>query len=347
MPKRKKKKRKNSNKLILLIFLLAIFLLFFLYFITGTIESPIPRISKSKIEIKTLDQDNSVHDAIDHSFKLLGIPENLHSIEVVDNDLRITAYINKDEMDLNYANMILSGQVELAGGKVITGVDKYGGSVQILTFYDPDKSQKFIVTLKYAKAGTYAKKNSKLAIIVDDFGSFSGNFLNEFCQVDSNITFAILPDLQFSKEVMHRAAETGHETMIHIPMEPVDYPRNNPGENAIYVHRSVAENRKRMQNYIKQLPLCIGANNHMGSLATADKTVMNTVLSVLKRNDMYFIDSRTTSSSIAYSTAQEMMIPSSENMMFLDTPDTSDKTIQNKLERLLSLKKKNMIRSWL
>jgi hypothetical protein len=75
----------------------------------------------------------------------------------------------------------------------------------------------------------------------------------------------------------------------------------------------------------------------MGSLATADKDVMTVVLKVLKDNDKYFIDSRTTSSSVAYDTAQHLLMPSLENQMFLDSPDISDKTLNTKVRRVKKL----------
>ncbi len=69
----------------------------------------------------------------------------------------------------------------------------------------------------------------------------NNKLLDDFCSLNSNVTFAILPDQRYSKLVMNKAAETGHETIIHIPMEPVSYPKDNPGANAIYVHLTEKE----------------------------------------------------------------------------------------------------------
>jgi polysaccharide deacetylase 2 family uncharacterized protein YibQ len=138
---------------------------------------------------------------------------------------------------------------------------------------------------------------------------------------------------------MEKADEKGHEMLIHMPMEPLNYPKVNPGPKAIYVHDSQKDIRKKVEDYIKNLPLCIGANNHMGSLATSDTEVMHTVLSVLKQNGLFFIDSRTSQSSVAYKLAREMMIPTFENTMYLDTPNLSQEVLTEKVERLKSLMK--------
>ncbi|MDA3813637.1 MAG: divergent polysaccharide deacetylase family protein, partial [Candidatus Cloacimonetes bacterium] len=245
--------------------------------------------------------------------------------------------IDSSEMDLNYANIIISGRVELIGGKILSGKVKNNGNKQVLELEDPHDSQKYFVSLYYTKSHIETKIKTQLAIVVDDFGIRNNKLLDDFCSLNSNVTFAILPDQKFSKHVMNRAAETGHETMIHIPMEPVSYPRDNPGANAIYVHLSEKEIRRRMEGYIKQFPLCVGANNHMGSFATTDESVMKNVLQVVKDHDLYFVDSRTSQSSIAYDTAKKMLIPTLENQFFLDTPSLTDKTLAIKLRQLKNL----------
>ena len=314
------------------------------YFFKDRIQvASYPEKESTKIDVKKLEKNKTVLDALDHARTLLGVPENLFKTRINEKIIDVSLAVNKAEMDLNYANMIITGQVELSGGEVRSGKELYSGSMQILEISDRENEQEFRVKLHYAKEGDYQEEKTKLAIVVDDFGYFGGKLLDDFCALDKNITFAILPGLTFSEQVMNKANSLGHETMIHIPMEPLDYPGNDPGENAIFVHFSKKEIQKKMENYIKELPLCAGANNHMGSLATADKDVMTAVLKVLEKHEMYFIDSHTTFSSIAYDTAQRMMVPSYDNDFFLDSPDTSDETLSNKIEKLQNLKQNKIL----
>jgi polysaccharide deacetylase 2 family uncharacterized protein YibQ len=344
--KRKKRKKtsrkKTNNRKNLYTFLFVIFILFILYFLVHhRANMSVDYMTKARNLFKQdTKPQGSVEDAILHSIKLLGVPSRHHDKKIKDDAIYFYVGINKTEMDLNYANMIITGQIELSGGETISGKETDKGTKQILEFMDPIFSQKYIVTLYFAKYSDKYKKETLLAIILDDFGYFKNELLDDFCNLDPNITFAILPGISYSKIVMQKAAEKGHETMIHMPMEPLNYPRNNPGENAIYVHMTEREIRKTVQGYIKQLPLCEGANNHMGSLVTADKDIMAVVLSELKKKDLYFIDSRTSQSSIAYSLAREMMIPTLENNLFLDTPSMSDETLRNKVNQLKNMKKK-------
>lgn len=342
MPKRKKNKKKNNKFKVLVVLLIIIGIPVAYFLLTNSINISFDkRIPKKKVEIKDIKNQTNVSEAIAHAVKLLGIPDKLFKNTVLKDKVYIKLGINRDEMDLNYANMIISGQVQLVEGIIVSGVEKNNGTRQVLEFSDPIDSQEIQVILYYASGNSYGKKKTLLSVVIDDFGYFSGDLLDEFCKLNPAVTFAILPDLDHSVDVMIKAAETEHETMIHVPMEPQGYPKNNPGDNAIFVHLSKKQIIKRMKNFIKQLPLCIGANNHMGSLATADAEVMESVLEVLKREEMYFIDSRTSTSSVAYSTARDMLMPTFENMLFLDSPDAGEKTFQTKIKRLKEMKKKH------
>lgn len=274
-----------------------------------------------------------------HSKRLMGVSDKDFKHYVGEDAIYIKLGIDKRDMDLNYANMILSGQIELENGEMISGEEKDNGKQQVVKIRDNDDQQIYQVTLYYKKNTIQKNPKTQLAIVVDDFGIHNNTLLDKFCTLNKNITFAILPDQRYSELVMNKATQSGHETLIHIPMEPISYPQNNPGSNAIFVHLNEREIKKRVEKFIKQFPLCIGANNHMGSLATTDENVMRTVLSVLKDHGLFFIDSRTSTSSIAYDLAKEMIIPTFESSLFLDTPDISMKTMNSKIKILKSMAK--------
>ncbi|MEA2095903.1 MAG: divergent polysaccharide deacetylase family protein [Candidatus Cloacimonadota bacterium] len=329
----------NKNYIYILLFIGFMLLLFLFNYDKIKNLKTDQQEKKDKVSVKQKREEITVFDVIVHAKLLLGITEENYKNHIGEDAIYISIGIDRSEMDLNYANIIITGQVELVGGRIISGEEKNNGNKQVMEIEDPNDSQKYFVTLYYTKSQNITRNKTLLAIVVDDFGIRNNKLLDDFCSLNSNITFAILPDQKYSKHVMNKAAETGHETMIHIPMEPISYPRDNPGANAIYVHLSEKEIKRRMENYIKQFPLCVGANNHMGSFATTDESVMKTVLQVVKDHDLYFVDSRTSQSSIAYDVAKKMMIPTCVNQIFLDTPRITEKTLTNKIRQIKYLAK--------
>lgn len=276
---------------------------------------------------------NDISEAIEHAISLLGITDNNVKSYNKDDTKYYKIYIDQARMDLNFANLIISGQIEIYHGTIESGKELYSGSRQILYIADSDNN-KFVVTLVYSKNNTTSHSSKKLAVIVDDFGYFDSDHLQEFLDMDQGVTFSILPFEHYSQHVMNKAVKAGHETLIHMPMEPIDYPRHNPGPDAIYVHMSERDIRRTVQKYIKALPLCIGANNHMGSMVTSDAEVIRIVLEEVKKKDLFFLDSRTSQNSVAYNVARDMMIPTFENSMFLDTEPLNDSTYKAKFHRL-------------
>jgi polysaccharide deacetylase 2 family uncharacterized protein YibQ len=136
---------------------------------------------------------------------------------------------------------------------------------------------------------------------------------------------------------MQRGGRQGREVLIHVPMEPIGYPSNNPGKNAILVQHSEAHIEKLMDSFIAELPDAIGINNHMGSLATTDPEIMQYVMNSLKKHDKAFLDSRTTNVSVAFQTAQKSHLKAYRNDLFLDSPNISQSTMDDKLNQIIQL----------
>jgi len=103
-------------------------------------------------------------------------------------------------------------------------------------------------------------------------------------------------------------------------MEPLSQGAQSE-ELTVTVNMSDGAIQDMVQKAIQAVPGLMGVNNHQGSRATADRRVMKNVLSVLKTNNLFFVDSRTNSQSIAAETARQMGIQAGENELFLDNTD--------------------------
>jgi len=361
MPKKKtrktsysKRKSTKNNFLGWIIFAVALFAL--ILYLSHNPESsskspqeekePPAKVSKNQ---KVKEEQPTANVAVPDSLDAVeaAIVTTAHKLGVQEKKMRhktagATVYyfiaLPREAVDLTFANMILKGAVESAGGTMLKGEDNTKSRSQTLTFTHPNSRYRYVVEIYYDEKVEQAARAPKLVLIIDDFGYYNGDLLDQFCATDPNITFAIIPYTRYAKTVMHQAVKAGHETIIHIPMEPLDFPKSDPGDKAIFVQHSDKEISKRMKNYIDQLPLCVGANNHMGSFATSDENTMRVVMRELKENNLYFVDSRTTSTSVAYSTAQRSNILAFKRDLFLDDPDMSSKVYTERISQLAALK---------
>jgi len=144
-----------------------------------------------------------------------------------------------------------------------------------------------------------------IAIIIDDMGS-SLKEARDLMDIGVPITFSIIPGLRQAHEVAEAVHSGGYDVMLHIPMEPQDYPARRLESNGLLLSYPETEIEKRMKGYFQAVPHAVGANNHMGSRFTEDRDKMRVVLEMLKAKRMFFVDSMTTPKSVGLSLSREL-----------------------------------------
>jgi hypothetical protein len=135
---------------------------------------------------------------------------------------------------------------------------------------------------------------------------------------------AVLPFLPKSSETASAAHKAGHEVWVHLPMEPQDYPAADPGPGAVLVSMDAGSVRTAVHSAINSVPYAVGVNNHMGSRATADLKTMTWVMQELSARGLAFIDSRTTTATVAEDAARAQGVPVARRRVFLDNQRSPD-----------------------
>ncbi|MBU4504407.1 MAG: divergent polysaccharide deacetylase family protein, partial [Proteobacteria bacterium] len=134
----------------------------------------------------------------------------------------------------------------------------------------------------------------KVAIIIDDIG-YDRKIAEKFLNLDAVLTFSLLPHSLFQDKIAGKAHEKGFETMLHLPMEPLEYPSVDPGSETLLTSMSPDELIIQLNKNLDAIPFIKGVNNHMGSKMTTSSTQMYQIFSILKKRNLFFIDSLTTS----------------------------------------------------
>ena len=159
-----------------------------------------------------------------------------------------------------------------------------------------------------------SSRGGDIVLIIDDLG-FEGQPLERVMALDPNVNLAILPNGTRAEQFAETLHARGFEVLCHLPMQPRG--RETPGRNAILASMSDDEIATTTRRNIEAVPYARGVNNHMGSLATADRRIMTSVLGALP-DGMYFIDSRTGGGSVAAAVAREMNVRTASRHVFLD-----------------------------
>ena len=89
-------------------------------------------------------------------------------------------------------------------------------------------------------------------------------------------------------------------------------------EGTIFGAMGQKEIQKLVNNALDQYPEVVGINNHTGSKFTENEEKLGFVFEVLKERNLFFIDSFTLNTSIAYEAARKAGIPTARRDVFLD-----------------------------
>ena len=174
--------------------------------------------------------------------------------------------------------------------------------------------------LRYRVPIKISESRPRIAIIMDDMGRRVSTF-ERLLAIDLMVTPAILPESDNATKSALLLQKYGREYMIHLPMQPRNFPKISPGPNALLLGQSEGETRQLVRRYLERVPGAVGGNNHMGSRYTAESAPMRVVLDELQQNGLFFIDSKTIGSSVGYEEARNLGIPTAQRSIFLDNEE--------------------------
>jgi uncharacterized protein len=172
-----------------------------------------------------------------------------------------------------------------------------------------------------------AKDAPLLAIIIDDMGH-DRTPAEELLALPIPLTISVLPHQPFSAEVAEEAFRRGDQVLLHLPMEPEagsggpDGATQEPIE--LRVGMSAVEVDSTLAGMLDTVPHVVGVNNHEGSRATSDAPLMRELMPALRQRNLFFIDSRTSATTVAYSTALRDGVPAAARKVFLDDTATRE-----------------------
>jgi len=173
------------------------------------------------------------------------------------------------------------------------------------------------------------------AIIIDDMGA-DKIMARQLLDLDIPVSFSVLPSLKYTQEIAETVFNEGQALLLHIPMEAINHEKMHSNLTWIRVGMKEQTITDILDSLFHEIKYARGANNHTGSRLTAHKKEMDIVLTYMKKKGYFFVDSRTTTKTVAYNLAQAKQIPSAKRDVFFDNED-SIKAITHEFERFVKL----------
>lgn len=315
----KTRKHKSSFVKNRLFFIATFFTLVFLGF--GYYKFILPYNQKSKIKKVSIENQKSTKELMRKMKKMLEVERKRISKELISeqNDkIKKSKIVNikKPEKDINTTKKIKNQNY-------LSEVNDYKKSLK----YSKNKKQKKKIALKY-------KGTPKLAIVIDDV-SFASQ-----TRMMKKIPFKINPSF-FPPTARHpdtiKLSRQFSFAMIHLPLEALNYANAEP--NTLLITDSAMTIKKRVLQIKKEFPNIKYYNNHTGSKFTSNLSSMRKLLKILKKQNIHFIDSRTTADTKAGIVSKELHVRLLSRDVFLDN-SIKKSDIISQLKRAINIAKK-------
>ncbi|MGH6838181.1 MAG: divergent polysaccharide deacetylase family protein [Methylocella sp.] len=116
-----------------------------------------------------------------------------------------------------------------------------------------------------------------------------------------------------------RARAAGHEVVLQIPMEPFDFPRDNPGPHTLLAGAGKAANIDNLTWLMSRFTGYAGVANFLGGKLTADAKALTPVLREIAARGLFYVDDGTSAQSLAMTLAPGQALAAARADVVLDS----------------------------
>ncbi len=189
-------------------------------------------------------------------------------------------------------------------------------------------------SVAYAQAASPASPSApKVALIVGGLGTSESTTAAAIKTLPGAVTLAFVPYAPGLENTVARARGAGHEVLLQIPMEPFDYPDNDPGPQTLLTSLAPDQNIDRMHWLMSRFQGYVGVTNLMGARFTATEMALAPVLREVAKRGLVYLDDGRSPRSLASQIAGANNMPFAKANVVIDaTP--SEAEVERALARL-------------
>jgi polysaccharide deacetylase 2 family uncharacterized protein YibQ len=156
----------------------------------------------------------------------------------------------------------------------------------------------------YARPADRSDPRPKIAMIVGGLGLGEAVTQAAIDRLPAGVTLAVTPYGSSLQGLVSTARAKGHEILLEVPMEPFDYPDNDPGQDTLLTGAAAAENPSRLRRVMGRVTGYAGLVNSQGAKFLSHSDDVRFLLSEAERRGLYFVDNGQSEQSVARETAQ-------------------------------------------
>jgi polysaccharide deacetylase 2 family uncharacterized protein YibQ len=130
----------------------------------------------------------------------------------------------------------------------------------------------------------------KVALVIGGLGLNARSTRETIEQLPADVTLSFVPYADGLQGWIDLARANGHEVLLETPMEPNDYPNNDPGPYTLMAAGKAPEIQQRLEWLLSRASGYFGLTNYLGSKFVASDGAMTTFSGLLRQRGLAFID---------------------------------------------------------
>jgi polysaccharide deacetylase 2 family uncharacterized protein YibQ len=182
----------------------------------------------------------------------------------------------------------------------------------------------------YARPFDANDARPRVAIIVTGIGLDQNLSQAALDRLPGGVTLGFDPYAGDIKASLANARSLGHETLIGMPLEPLDYPRQDPGPLTLLTSLDATQNGARLATLRGEATGYVGMVAIMGSRFESENQSMMPVLETLKQRGLMVVDDKAPGQSGIAPLAAQMRLPWAAGNSVIDSeadPTTIDQAL--------------------
>jgi polysaccharide deacetylase 2 family uncharacterized protein YibQ len=166
------------------------------------------------------------------------------------------------------------------------------------------------------------KDSPRIAIVIGGLGISASGTADAFSKLPAPVTFALAPYGADLEKLAERARGEDHEVLLQVPMEPFDYPDNDPGPQTLLTSLTSEQNVDRLHWLMSRFHGYVGVASYMGARFTASEQALAPVLRETAKRGLIYVDDGASPRSVAGQIAGSHNLPFAKTDLVLDAVPT-------------------------
>jgi polysaccharide deacetylase 2 family uncharacterized protein YibQ len=192
---------------------------------------------------------------------------------------------------------------------------------------------------QYARPWSGAR-GTRIAIVVGGLGLSQTGTQRAIRQLPGEVTLAFAASGNSLSRWMQEARRKGHEILLQVPLEPFDYPQNDPGLYTLRTDFNETKNLAELHRAMAQVTNYTGVVNFLGGRFLSDADALEPVIRDVSNRGLLFLDDGSSAQSLSGTIAGAVEAPHAFADLQLDA-DLSREAVLRKLDELERIARRN------